>query len=110
MGIPDAFDTMYNKADAGGSTDGGVGSVFTSHSCYMASLQQVAGRSFSFGFCCGWYSCLSCLLVIAGLVKGMGLLLSWCILCPFSCSWQLFPLCCPIPSPALSYSADLAGR
>lgn len=44
--MPDAFDTVYNKADACGSTDGKLGSVFPSHSCYMASLEQAAGHNF----------------------------------------------------------------
>lgn len=58
MGMPDAFDTMYDKADACGSTAGELGSVFPSHNCCMASLEQVADHSFSFGICCGWYSFL----------------------------------------------------
>lgn len=57
--ISGAFDAMYNKAYARGSTDCDLGSVFPSLSCYMASLEQVAGHSFSFGFCCDWYSCPS---------------------------------------------------
>lgn len=67
---------MAGESKISGGDAGELGSVFPSHSCYMASLEQVAGHRFSFGFCCGWYFSPSCLLVTAGLVTGMGLLFS----------------------------------
>lgn len=46
MGVPDAFDSGRDKTDVCGSTGGELGTCL----CHLASLEQVAGHRFSFGF------------------------------------------------------------
>lgn len=95
--ISGAFDAMYNKAYARDSTDDDLGSVFPSLSCYVASLEQAAGHNFSFGFCCGWYSCPSLPPCCCRAYEGDGAF----ILLVYFVSFLLFlTASSPTPSPA----------
>lgn len=44
--MPDAFDSGRDKTDVCGSAGGALGTCL----CHLASLEQVAGHGFSFGF------------------------------------------------------------
>lgn len=109
VGMPDAFDTMYNKADACGSTGGELGSV-----SLPQLLQGITGASCRSEFSAWvllWLVVLS--LLPSGYCRacegdGAFILLVYFVFFPLflAASPPVFPL----PSPALPCPAVLAGR